>query len=574
MAKLIPAYVDEQTPPGERDVFNLLAPGPDDWTILHSLDIAPWNRGLRTEIDFVAIIPDTGILCIEVKSHDHIAFEDGKWSPASIKRSPFKQATGAAYTFLKRLRDLAPQFNKVPVIHTCVFPRASFNLAPNLAVQPWELMDARTFRGFKSGSDLCSALKRNALQAIEVDANITPLRSTLSKAQIDQIVSLCMPVQKRRWGAREDILHREAQAEAVLRVQQKPIIGLTEDNERVVVFGGAGTGKTLIAMEVARRAANRGKRVALLCFNRLVGEWMAGRMQQMKPPAPNLVVGRATQILAEMTGVAIPESPSPTFWEITLPQLLEERLTDPDFKAEAQFDYLVLDEAQDLLARRPLWECLQQFLVGGIETGSYLLCGDFEHQVLAARPAMESSLANLLAVSRPTRCRLTENCRNYRIVGDTAVTLSGLSGVYAGYMRTGGGVHNYDIAYYDSDNDQAERLKEILKDFQAAGYRASDISILSFRAPDQSVAARLRKQGFKLRPAQVTGEGTSYASVHAFKGMENKIVVLTDVVLGMQEFQRDLFYTGMTRATETVRVLCSKGSQKTLGAWLSGRNPP
>ena len=87
MARLIPSFFDDRTPPGERDVFNMLAAGPDDWVALHSLDLAPWNRGLRTEIDFVVIVPDTGVACLEVKSHDSISFENGQWHPPEIKRS-------------------------------------------------------------------------------------------------------------------------------------------------------------------------------------------------------------------------------------------------------------------------------------------------------------------------------------------------------------------------------------------------------------------------------------------------------------------------------------------------------
>jgi hypothetical protein len=42
----------------------------------------------------------------------------------------------------------------------------------------------------------------------------------------------------------------------------------------------------------------------------------------------------------------MPANPDRQFWENDLPQALEERLTDPDLRATAQFDYLVLDEAQ------------------------------------------------------------------------------------------------------------------------------------------------------------------------------------------------------------------------------------
>ena len=61
MARMIPSFVDEHTPPGERDVFTMLSAGPADWVALHSLDLAPWNRELRTEIDVVVMIPDTGM---------------------------------------------------------------------------------------------------------------------------------------------------------------------------------------------------------------------------------------------------------------------------------------------------------------------------------------------------------------------------------------------------------------------------------------------------------------------------------------------------------------------------------
>src|SRR6185312_7336674 len=133
-------------------------------------------------------------------------------------------------------------------------------------------------------------------------------------------------------------------------------------------------------------------------------------------------------------GVEIPEDPSPDFWDRVLPERVEERLTDPDFKASASIDYLVLDEAQDVLARPWLWDCLAQCLTGSIQRGSFMLLGDFDHQVLAQRDLMQRALAATYETSRAVRWRLAENCRNYRIIGDTAVRLSGLNGeVYSGY---------------------------------------------------------------------------------------------------------------------------------------------
>jgi hypothetical protein len=294
---------------------------------------------------------------------------------------------------------------------------------------------------------------------------------------------------------------------------------------------------------------------------------MRQRMEQVTPPLPGFVVGRAIRVMAEMTGIQIPEEPSQEFWDVELLQKLEERLTDPDFKAAAAFDYLVLDEAQDILARPRLWQCLGQILAGGVEKGAFAIFGDFDHQVLTEREPMQQSLAALDASDRPVRWKLSENCRNYRIVGDTAVRLSGMDGaVYSGYLRSGGGLHNYDIFFYEHEQEQLDRIGQWLKEFKAQGYKPSEITLLSFRSNKLSAATRIVNSGHKLRPAWRAGDLTAYASVHSFKGMENKVVILTDVVLGDRDFHRDLFYTGMTRATESVRVLCDKTSQERLFA--------
>jgi Nuclease-related domain/UvrD-like helicase C-terminal domain/AAA domain len=571
MARLIPSFMDDHTPPGERDVFNMLAAGPETWVVLHSLDLAPWNRGLRTEIDFIVIVPDTGILCVEVKSQNAISFSEDRWLPPEIKRSPFKQASDGRHTFYRRLREIAPQLRRVPTVHCCIFPNAIFDVPPNLSVQPWDLMDVRTFRSFIRAADFCVDIRARMLSSIKAEEMLKQLTSPLSKAEVELVVTSCLPVQKFRPSAREEIQRRQQEIERLLRDQQKPVLQIAAMNRRVIVSGAAGTGKTLIAMEVARRVAQSGRRVALLCFNRLVGDWMSRHVENNCAPLPNLIAGRTIRILAEMTGVQIPKSPTTQFWTQELPEIIEERLTDPGFASVAAFDYLVVDEAQDLLARPRLWECVTRFLEGGVANGSFCLFGDFDNQIISDHDAMEKSLSTVQSIASPTRYHLSENCRNYQIVGDSAVLLSGFDKpVYSGYMRVGGGMQNYDIFFYEDEREQLEKLKLWIKEFRSQGYAASDITILSFRSSEKCAAAKLEKSGFNLQPVWRSSIGSpSFTSVQAFKGLENKVIILTDVALGDADFHRHLFYTGMTRASESVRVLCDKNSQKTLIGWFT-----
>lgn len=569
MARMIPSFMDDRTPPGEREVFHLLASGPDDWVALHALDLAPWNKGLRTEIDFIVIAPDAGILCIEVKSHQNLGFDGERWFPDTIKRSPFKQAADGRFALHRALAEIAPHLKGIPVVHACIFPRSPFDMPPNLSVQPWEIMDMRIIRTFQDGSSFCRALKSMIEQSIDSDARLWSLKQRMSADQIDSIVKSCVPIQKRQPDAREEIRRREEEIDRVLRDQQKPVLRLSSSNDSLIVTGGAGTGKTLIAMEVARRAAERGKRVALLCFNQLVGDWMELAVLKGGLSLPNLFVGRAIKVMASLTGTTIPAEPTTEFWESELPSQLEERLTDPDFKLDACFDFMVVDEAQDLLARPRIWNCLMEFLHGGAEKGSFALFGDFRNQVLSDRPVMDGKLKELENIARPVRWHLDENCRNYKIVGDAAVLLAGMGGnVYSAYLRAGGGVHNYGIHYFEGDKDQLEQLRRWIGEFKAQGYRPSEITLLSFRADRFSAGARLQAAGHKILPARLAGNSMSYASVHSFKGMENKVIILTDVALDDRDMQRDLFYTAMTRATECIRILCAKESKTTLIQWM------
>src|SRR5271165_7559770 len=103
MARMVPDFISLKTDSaGERYVFNILRDSPVtvSWTVFHSLDLPTHLTRIAGEIDFVILIPNLGILCLEVKGHNRIARKGGSWyfgnNPIPDPRGPFKQASEAA----------------------------------------------------------------------------------------------------------------------------------------------------------------------------------------------------------------------------------------------------------------------------------------------------------------------------------------------------------------------------------------------------------------------------------------------------------------------------------------------
>ena len=567
---MIPDYIEENSPPGERMVFSRLQNSSKNWVAIHSLDLAPYNNNRRTELDFVVIIPKYGILCIEVKSHENIHFDGRRWQPNSIKRSPFKQSLDARYALYRRLKDrMGRTYGDIPVMHCCVFPRSDFQVGLNVSISPFEFIDRKNYESCRSDDDFCGALVRSITKSIESDPKVQSLQRELSTEEIDEITNFCSPVRKRKPEKQEEVRRRQKELEKTLREQQKPVLNLALHNSRLLIEGGAGTGKSLIGMEIAKRKSEEGLRVAYVCFNKLIGSYIANNLSHLK--RPNLVAGTVHSVLLSLSGISVPADADSEWWENTVPELVEEILTDPDLASVSTFDYIVIDEAQDILARSALWECLKLIIDGGLSKGEFLILGDFVNQALVKNSeVLENNLSELRACS--TVWKLTENCRNYSSIGEAALTLSASDrNTWSGYMRTGGSLANWDLTVYENDGDQVKKILEKIQLARNNGFKNSDITLLTFRAMKKSIIDNLAREGLVVEKASVfNSKEIRYSTINAFKGMENKVIIITDVVITPQdaELQRKVFYTGTTRATENLYVFCRKSSVDVLKNWI------
>src|SRR5690606_34670331 len=143
-------------------------------------------------------------------------------------------------------------------------------------------------------------------------------------------------------------------------------------------------GKTLLALEHARREAEAGRSVLLLCFNRILGEWLGLQVERL---ANQRIAARTFHsFLRMMIGQS---SYAAEFEErgklVGQRELFSELLPFFGELAIAEtgvtFDTLVVDEAQDLLCKEHL-SLFNALLKGGMSGGRWAIFGDFTRQAI------------------------------------------------------------------------------------------------------------------------------------------------------------------------------------------------
>lgn len=564
MARMMPSLIHPGcSSPGEREVFYRLKndPGTTDWIVLHSLDVADHPSKIAGELDFVVIIPHKGILCVEVKACRSLRRTGGNWyygtNPRPDPRGPFKQVSEAMHSIRSEIAVSVPSLSRVVLWSAVIFPYIDFNVQSK-EWHDWQVIDSKLFRA-RPISQLLETVIDSARAFLEYsDVRwFWPGSREPYPQQCQEIADLLRPEFELFEGAKSKAVRRENELK-MYTSEQFQALDAMESNPRVVFSGPAGTGKTFLAIEAARRSLAQGQRVLFLCYNRLLGQWLE---EETRAFGKQLVTRTMHKHMLEVSGRRWVElDRDQLFWQEELPSLAIDALLQQT-EDDNVFDMLIVDEAQDIL-RDAYLDFLDLSLKGGLAAGRWRIFGDFEKQAIFT-PSGET-LDTFLATRAggAPQYLLRVNCRNTPRISTLVELLGGLDPRYTRVLRPDDGIEP-QMHFYASVSEQQEKLIGVLEMLYRDGYSGKDIVLLSSRA-DGSAAQKLSVAPWKDRLCPVSRRGKDnigYCSVHAFKGLESPCVILTDVDRMSDDHSKALFYVGITRALDRLVILSHESAK-------------
>ena len=504
----------------------------DGCTLLANFRLS--DRHKDHEVDLVALMPDSGIVTVEVKG-SHVWYDahqgwliqrDGK--PQRI--DPVGQARDACYA-LRNYVEADPRWGSRGRLrwgHHIVLPRTQLHDGFATPDCPrWQV----------SGANDLEALG----QRLWDTTSLYRLDARLPTS--DDINLVCEILSGRNQPVRDLVAiadDRQALADR-LTMEQSNLLNVTRLLNRVEIRGGAGSGKTVLAMRQAKDlASGRGggarQRVGVVCYSYGLAEYLRRELlvgSRGKRPA---FVG-TFEDLGRSWGVPITgDRQDSRFWEMELPARMAEaalRLDDG-----ARFDAIIIDEAQDFADDwwTPLLNSLRDEQVGGLYAYS-----DENQRVFARFGRPPVAMVPLL---------LDHNLRNTRQIGESFVPLAPTS------MELRGG-DGPEVSFVPARVSEAlEVADEQVEALLEEGWRPKDIALITMGARHPVQAERQQTMGFAGYWDDFwSNDDIFYGHVLGFKGMERRAVVLCVNEDGTRDRGRERLYVGLSRATDRLVVV-------------------
>ena len=554
MTLMVPPTVHSSVRSGaERRLFRVIesAPETDDWICLHSLGLARHGTKRRAEIDFCLLTP-YGIVVLEVKG-GRVRRECGVWiftdrfgQEHRKHEGPFEQAARAMFALE---RDVRSQFAEGPVrkalyAYGVLFPDIEFD-ATGSEADPALVYDRRDRRHpflayVRRVLEFARSKKKSSAMRMD-DVQLTELVAFL-RADFDLVPSA---------NALLDDTGREL---AALTIEQMSVLDSAATEERLIVEGPAGSGKTLLAMEAARREARLGRRVLLLCYNRMLSRRLASQLNDETFGGSVTARTVYSHFRATIEKSTLTEEFSHLATETSDDSLYSELYPEYAWLAAmeastALYDIIIIDEAQDILSE-PNLAALGEMLRGGLTNGRWRAFLDANDQACVYGRMDELALKKLRNAADRWSV-LTFNCRNTRPIGIQINVVAAPTGRTA--CRTDG--PPVEFSTYGAPGGLYGKLERVVNDLRSRKVPRGRVSILLPNLPSEKDLRRLERMGVtRLEESDVELLGSekldrfTWSPVSGFKGLENDIVVLAGVEDIEDEWWRAVTYVGMSRA--------------------------
>ena len=292
------------------------------------------------EADLVVLMPDIGIVVVEVKGGS-VWWDDG-WRIMRRGREavihPVDQARDGKYA-LRAYVEADQRWGsrtRVAWSHAVVTPYSEF-------AQDFALPDLPRWALHDKGDQehLVGRLRQNAQR-------MTHGQRVATLDDVDEIAEILTGRLPTTYDVRAEADERADVADR-LTLEQATILKVTRLLNRVEVRGGAGSGKTVLALQQAKELTRGGQdrkpqRVALLCYSIGLAEHLRRQVATWDRRHRPAFVG-TFHAFGQQWGAAEGDRTDSEFWEERLPAEMAELAADlPDGK---KYDAVVVDEAQD-----------------------------------------------------------------------------------------------------------------------------------------------------------------------------------------------------------------------------------
>jgi hypothetical protein len=551
VALFIPAVRPEDiSHDSERLVYEGLQALPQGYVVLHSF---PWVRPARDliheplregEADFVVLHPERGLLILEVKGGVPELRERTWFRGGREMRDPFDQARRNRYALLDAIEARTHRHvSRGLLTHgdVVVFPHCRYEGPLPLNTDERILLDARDIEALAPRIEAAFAAWRRH-------------ETRLSIRQFSELQDALLPKLRLMRCSSSEVASESRRIVQITLDQHATLAGLLA-NQRVLVEGTAGSGKTLLALEFALTLTANGQRVLLLCFNRNLAEWL---QDQMAGDPRRKAAGGKCEIatfhsfafaLARRAGVEfeVPTEDPQLFWDYEVPLILEQAIEVLATRgAPLSFDAVVVDEAQDFAT--DWWVTIESLTRNGRDGNLYAFL-DLNQSVRGT--------AVLPSVGFQTRFRLTTNCRNTKSIARSGAALAGVEATLLP-----GSPEGEEPATRRARSEAADAgivLAEVRR-LLSQGVLAGQIALIGPSAHDKgALQGHGEVEGIPLITDAAEwrrGGGILVTTARSFKGLEADVVVLYGLACFGPAFTPTDLYVAWTRAKHRLLAVC------------------